>query len=90
MSQPRGSTLILTCNVVEGATPVRIQWLKNNNPIVNSSLIDPNRYSIDTRQSFSYFNLFDVDIDDSGNYSCVAINKHGLSIEWTLLEVKGL
>lgn len=89
LNQPKGSALTLTCNVFNAASRIHFVWLKNGQNIGNSSAIKPTRYSIDTKKAFSHFYLYDLESNDSANYSCIASTKYGSSIQTTVLSVTG-
>ena len=86
--QPVGSLLALLCNAIQGTRPIKFQWLRNGVEIQNN--IHLNRFSIDIKLSFSQFTLHDIQVTDSGNYSCLVSNDFGFDSQWSVLEVKGL
>ena len=91
ISQPRFSTLYLTCNVIRGK-PYQILWRKNSVEITaDSKVISSERYSIRNEQSMSMFTLDKLDADDSANYSCVVFDQNGqFDQQWSVLQVKGM
>ncbi|KAF7493821.1 hypothetical protein SSS_07430 [Sarcoptes scabiei] len=90
ISQPIGSNLVLTCNVINIQEPLQFDWHKNGQNIDKLSQIERSRFSIDNRRGFSIFNLIDLNQNDSGNYTCVVRNSFGSAQQSTILLVKGL
>nr|XP_027202352.1 obscurin-like [Dermatophagoides pteronyssinus] len=84
--QPIDSSLVLNCAAYLGSHPLRFQWFKNGLIIDNQS----NRYQIDTKSDFSFLRISDIQLNDSGNYSCSVINENGLDQQWSSLQVQGL
>ena len=88
-TQPKGTSFLIFCNLLKGTKPLKFQWFKDGHEIDNSKSSSV-RYTIDIKPSFSQFTLNDIDVNDSGNYSCVASNEIAFDSQWTILTVKGL
>lgn len=66
-----GSNIRLSCNVVcDGDT--RIEWLKNHRPLPNDG-----QYLTMFRNGIASLDITATSIEDSGNYTCRAINDYG-------------
>lgn len=66
-----GSSIRLSCNVVcDGDT--RIEWLKNHRPLPNDG-----RYLTMFSNGIASLDIGVTSVDDSGNYTCRAINDYG-------------
>lgn len=74
----------LTCTVLQGDPPFRIQWLFRNKPFVGNE----NVKTESTKRS-SVLSFEAVNADNMGEYICVASNKAGFSNSSTELIVKG-
>lgn len=92
-----GMRVMLTCSVVEGDSPVLIQFLKDGEPIhdsASSSSSLPNsamrRVKLDVTNEFSA-TLFisSVEAEDSGNYTCIASNMAAVSTYSIVMKVNG-
>lgn len=88
-SQSKNSAFLLACHVMKGEKPLKFEWFKDDHKIA-SELIDPGRYQIDTKNTFSLFTLNQIETVDAGNYSCVVSNPFGLDAQWSVLQVKGM
>lgn len=89
--QSKNSDFVLTCSVIQGNKPLQFEWYKDGHRMDSKKPIDsPPRYQIDTKNSFSLFNLNHIESHDSGNYSCVVSNQYGFDTQWSVLQVKGL
>lgn len=73
-----GMRNFLTCSVIEGDPPVRLQWLKDNQPIEEHLQMQQSgdwnggRIRVETSNEYTstlYFSQ--VDFNDSGNYTCM-------------------
>lgn len=73
------------CYLEQGEKPFWFEWYKNGRPLQLNSLL-----TIDTNDDVSVLAIDSVDINDGGNYSCLARNKHNIHSQYTLLIVKGL
>ncbi|XP_022257099.1 Down syndrome cell adhesion molecule-like protein 1 isoform X1 [Limulus polyphemus] len=67
-----GKTIQVTCGVEEGDDPVKFTWLKNGN-IVHSA----DHLTILTHKRLSVLIVNNVNVNDIGNYSCLATNPGG-------------
>ena len=57
---------------------------------MDNNHLDSKRFKINTQDTFSLFKLNQIQVDDTGNYSCVVDNSYGFDSQWSFLEVKGL
>ena len=91
-SLPKGSSYVLICNVISSNRMLEFNFLKNNQEIKpKSGVIDSTRYQIDSKHMFSQFSLFNLNENDSGNYSCIVTDQNGQrDVQWTILEVRGM
>ena len=87
ISQPINTLLYLPCNVIKGSRPLKFEWSKNGHFL--SSLEASNRYQIETKNSISILTIPEIDVQDSGNYSCKVSNSYGQDNLVTNLIVKG-
>lgn len=92
LTQPIGSSLFLVCNAIQGSKPLRFEWFRDGHQLMGTStVIDPKRYSIETRTTLSHFTLNDLTVHDSyANFSCSVGNDYGNDLQWTVLQVQGL
>lgn len=87
MSQPQNSVLNLMCPIFTGSQPITFKWFKDNIEIKHGN----QRGSIvDNKPSFSVLMIPELELKDSGNYSCVVSNAYGIDVQWTFLQVKGI
>ena len=86
MSQSQGSVLNLMCPISSGSQPITFKWFKDNIEIKHAN----QRGSINNNPSFSVLIIPELELKDSGNYSCVVSNAHGIDVQWTFLQVKGI
>lgn len=92
-----GMRVMLTCSVIEGDSPILIQFLKDGEPIHESasvsSISSPNkkRIKLDVTNEFSA-TLFisSVIADDSGNYTCIASNIAAMTTYSIVMKVDGM
>ena len=92
ISQPHGTTLILTCNVLSGRQPLKFEWFKNGQHLYTQKgheVIDDRPVSVETKNAFSILTLVNLSHKDSGNYSCRVQNQWGFDQQFTALSVKG-
>ena len=72
ISVQQNANITLSCEAT-GFPPPVIEWLKNNKPIANASVVQ--------RGNVSSLALYSVQADETaGRYSCVAINSEGEAI----------
>lgn len=83
-----GMRSMLTCSVLEGDAPIRIEWFKDGKLL--SSLTPSRNVKIDSSNEFSS-TLFiaNVSFDDSGNYTCRAENAHASANYTATMVVNG-
>ena len=81
-----GMRVVLTCAVIEGDPPIRIEFLKDDIPVRPNSNI-----RMDSNNEFSS-TLFisNVSNEDSGNYSCIASNLAAKTSYSFYLKVNGM
>lgn len=88
-----GMRVMLTCSVVEGDSPVLIQFLKDGDPIHDSSspISTSRRIKLDVTNEFSA-TLFisSVVAEDSGNYTCIASNMAAVTTYSIVMKVNGM
>lgn len=84
--QKLGTKFSLLCSPQEGSKPFRFEWRKDNILLKSIQV----KYKIDTEDDDSQFNIFTLDIEDTGNYSCTVKNEHGSDSQYTFLIVQGL
>ena len=85
-SLSEGQLVTVTCAVVEGDSPISLQW-KFNGKIISSK----DAYTlipIGDRQLF--LNIPSVEAKHAGNYSCVANNSAGKDEKTASLRVNGI
>lgn len=76
-----GATLRLACTV-SGDENTHIEWLKNHKPLPRDS-----RYQVVYQNGEASLEIFAAVADDSGNYTCSAINDFGESLSHAQLRV---
>ena len=74
----------LTCSVVQGTKPIEFQWFKDGSKLKAGS-----NWNIETKSVSSILTFESVQIQHSGNYSCLIQNPEGRDQSSTLLQVKG-
>lgn len=85
-----GMRVMLTCSVVEGDSPVLIQFLKDGDPIHESASSMSRHIKLDVTNEFSATLYFaSVTADDSGNYTCVASNMAAVTTFSIVMKVNG-
>lgn len=84
-----GMRVMLTCSVVEGDSPVLIQFLKDGEPI-HESASNPRRIKLDVTNEFSAtLYIASVVAEDSGNYTCIASNMAAVATYSIVMKVNG-
>lgn len=81
----QGSTFMLTCSILQGESPYKFQWFKDDHPLTSKDSLQ-----IDTKDGYSFLRIPNVHWKDSGNYTCSVTNRFGLDKQSTTLHVKGL
>ncbi|XP_033149173.1 titin homolog [Drosophila busckii] len=77
-----GANLRLVCSV-SGDENTHIEWLRNHKPLPQ----DARRYQMVYQQGEASLEIFDAQADDSGSYTCSAINDFGESFSQAQLRV---
>lgn len=81
---PKGTSVLMT-STVEGNPPPNITWLRNNKPLKD----EPGDIKIDLQGNISTLSVGQCELQDEGNYVCVAENHLGQISCCTKLEVQG-
>ena len=76
---------MFNCNVAKGTKPFRFQWHRNN-----VELRDHKRSRIESKDIYSFLTLYDINVEDIGNYSCIVTNQFGFDKLFFHLDVTGL
>ncbi|XP_076318850.1 cell adhesion molecule Dscam1-like isoform X1 [Tachypleus tridentatus] len=79
-----GKTIQVTCGLEEGDDPVKFSWLRNGNSIQPQS-----HWTVHTIGRLSVLMINKVNVNDIGNYTCVATNPEGKDSFSSELLVKG-
>lgn len=74
----------MICGLQEGDAPVHFTWQKNGN-----SLDSTDNVNIMSHGDFSRLVLNNVDVQSSGNYTCIAKNSQGQDMHSAHLAVRG-
>ena len=72
------------CGLIEGDAPVHFTWKKNG-----ESLATTDNVNIMTHGDFSRLVINNVDVESSGNYTCIAKNSQGQDMHSAHLAVRG-
>lgn len=84
----KGMRAHITCAVSQGDAPLTFHWLKDGHPIgENSTHLGIQVANYD--QYSSFLSIISVTSDNSGNYTCLAINKAGKDSYTARLMVQG-
>ena len=86
--QPKDSSFVLNCAAYIGSHPLQFRWMKNGLTI-NKQSMQLDRIQIKTEHSYSILTISEIELNDSGNYSCTVINDDGFDAQWSLLQVQG-
>ena len=79
-----GQNITFSC-IAEAEPTHVIEWLFDGRILFNNS-----KYTLTGMDTtFSMLEVQNVDINDAGNYTCVATNIHGMANTTALLEVQG-
>lgn len=81
-----GDSVQLTCHVSKGDLPLKIKWMFNQRPLFAHLNILTSK--LGDRSSF--LTVPSVTADNSGNYSCVAMNEAGEYTHTAMLNVLGM
>ena len=78
LNYEEGENVILNCSAV-GVLRPSIQWYKDGRPLLNDSMtfIYEEMFQSDNNSTTSTLELYRVGGDDTGNYSCQAMNEVG-------------
>ncbi|GFV44139.1 down syndrome cell adhesion molecule homolog [Trichonephila clavipes] len=79
-----GHKVQVMCGLLEGDTPVHFTWQRNGESFSSS-----NNVNIMTHPDFSRLVINDVDVQSSGNYTCIAKNNQGQDSYTAHLAVRG-
>lgn len=79
-----GKRVTVTCVVSQQTDPVSFKWLKNDKEIEVS-----NNVRIKGDQEFSMLIIDPANLDDEGNYTCIASNVYGSTRHTAHLSIKG-
>lgn len=79
-----GDSARLQCKI-KGSPEIQVTWFKNNKEIRES-----NTHRISFVNSVAVLDILEVKVDDSGSYSCEAVNEVGSDSCSTEVVVKGL
>lgn len=80
-----GKQASFACILEEGSLPVDFVWLKGDNVISSSGHV-----KIESSKQVSTLIMKSIEIQDSGNYTCRAINQFGLDSSTSQLIVEGM
>ncbi|KAF8793255.1 Down syndrome cell adhesion molecule like protein [Argiope bruennichi] len=83
-SAKEGHKVQVICGLLEGDPPVHFIWQKNGESVSTS-----NNVNIMTHPDFSRLVINDVDVQSSGNYTCIAKNNQGQDSYTAHLAVRG-
>ncbi|XP_055938269.1 cell adhesion molecule DSCAM-like isoform X1 [Argiope bruennichi] len=83
-SAKEGHKVQVICGLLEGDPPVHFIWQKNGESVSTS-----NNVNIMTHPDFSRLMINDVDVQSSGNYTCIAKNNQGQDSYTAHLAVRG-
>ncbi|KAG1671033.1 Down syndrome cell adhesion molecule-like protein Dscam2 [Nymphon striatum] len=84
LALPEGKSVLMTCNVISGSDPLKITWKVNNSTIDLGTGIE-----ITSTKLYSLLQIRRIQWKHRGNYSCIAENDAGTTIQAVLLKVKG-
>ena len=82
-----GSHFQVYCAVEKGSLPVFFEWFKNSNSLKPSPDVN---YKIEFTKISSTLIIENVEINDQGNYTCIAKNPFGSDSKIVLLNIKGM
>lgn len=80
-----GSSVRVLCSLVNGDQPVEILWLKDG-----KQLTEYRRKVQKLDENTVILSLRKMQLEDSGNYTCVAKNRAGTTSHSAILKVKGI
>ena len=86
-SQTIGSYFQVVCSIEEGSLPIFFEWFKNSKSL---SAVPGVNYKIENSKRSSTLSIESININDAGNYSCVAKNPFGSDGHNIVLNIKGL
>ncbi|XP_071040725.1 cell adhesion molecule Dscam1 isoform X2 [Parasteatoda tepidariorum] len=66
-----GNRVIITCSILDGDTPINLNWYKDNQPIIDNA----NMRVDSTNEFMSVLYMKRVTYENNGNYTCVASNR---------------
>ncbi|KAG1654807.1 Down syndrome cell adhesion molecule-like protein Dscam2 [Nymphon striatum] len=67
-----GSTFTKVCSVIDGDQPINIYWLKDG---LDASLTG--KVDVTNTKTYALLQIHEIEMEHSGNYTCVAENKAG-------------
>lgn len=79
-----GSSVRVLCTIINGDQPIEITWLKDG-----KKLSEYRRKTQKLDENTVILSLRKLQLEDSGNYTCVAQNPAGSTSHWGILKIKG-
>lgn len=81
-----GDDADIVCKLRRGADPVTFEWLYNGRSIPSHR----QKARITTSPRTSLFSIRNIQVDDIGNYTCVASNAHGRDSQTESFLIEGV
>ena len=79
-----GSKASATCDVTDGSSPFKFEWLKNHKPIIEDDVV-----KIYNNEDISTIKFKSLRASDSGEYKCIVRNNEGSESFSAVLTVSG-
>ena len=86
-NQTIGSIFQALCAIEEGSFPIFFEWFKDSKPLKPSPNVN---YKIENSEMLSTLKIIKVDLNDVGNYTCIAKNTFGADSQTVNLNIKGM